>query len=118
MPRASRIFPHTYVPPSQSLNIILLSEGYTASERSAFLQDCMELVNKLLDMTPFNLSRTWPDWLAIHAVFTPSNNHGPAVDSPPTPGATAYESLLDSTTGRLSLNVARVNAAINTVTLH
>jgi hypothetical protein len=103
-------------PPGYAFNVILLAEGYLAAEGSAFHGACLDFVERLLLVPPFNLTRINPGWLNVYKRFLPSANAGPAAGPAPA-GRTVFESSLDAATGRLTANPARVAAVVDAETV-
>jgi hypothetical protein len=98
--------------PQNSFKLILVAEGYLAAESAKFMGDCVELIERLLETTPFNLTRTHPHWLSVYAAFQASANSGPAIDTPAAAGRTIFESSFNSAGRALSINQAKVNAYV------
>lgn len=98
--------------PLDSFKLILVAEGYLAAENAAFAGDCVDLLERLLATTPFNLSRGHPHWLSVYGAFQASAQSGPAIDTPAAAGRTMFESSLNTATGVLTVNQAKVNAYV------
>lgn len=47
--------------PYDSFSIFLISEGYTQAQKSVFMADCLEFVELMLSVPPFNLLRFSPE---------------------------------------------------------
>ena len=92
-----------------SFKIILVSEGYLASERSSFISACVDFSNRLLETSPFNLTRINSNWLSIYSSFTPSANSGTSINATPAAGRTAFDSKADTSTGLISFDRAKVD---------
>jgi hypothetical protein len=69
---AKRVFPIAYVSPVHALNILVMCDGLTADQEAEFKSLCKQLVDRLLAMTPFNLTRYYPGWVNVYRHFTPS----------------------------------------------
>lgn len=95
--------------PFDSFKVFLISEGYTADQKSSFIADCLEFVDLLLATSPFNLTHIRSYWLSVYSIFTASNNGGPAIDMAASTNRTAFESTFTSSTGLLSVNSSKVN---------
>lgn len=78
MPDAKRVFPISYVPPSQTFNLLLLAEGFRAQDEDLFVQACKQLEENLFQLSPFNTTRFHPSWVNIFRYFAPSTvaRHG------------------------------------------
>ena len=103
--------------PFNSFKLILVSEGYLATETAGFIGDCVDLIEALFNTAPFGLTRMYPGWLSIYAGFTPSGQSGPAINTPAAANRTAFESSLTTATAVLSLNQAKINAWVAGETL-
>jgi hypothetical protein len=103
-------------PPGHAFNVVLLAEGYLAAEGSAFHAACLDFVDRLLLVPPFNLTRINPGWLNVYKRFLPSGSAGPSA-GPAAAGRTVFESSLDAATGRLTASAARVVAVIDAETI-
>ena len=78
MPYVRRVAPNSFVSPMNTLNLLLLSEGYPSEE--VFVSDCNRLADALLLMTPFNVTRFQPNWLSIYRHHTPGNTYNSRYD--------------------------------------
>src|SRR3712207_2172013 len=97
--------------PVHSFNLILVAEGFRAAELTAFSAACTELVERVLLVPPFNLTRTHPYWISIYRLLTPSANAGPA-NGAASAGRSAFESAIIGA-GVLTLNPVRVTAVLD-----
>lgn len=104
------------IKPLDSFRLFLISEGYTEADRSAFFHACTLLIEYFLNTTPFNKTQKQNNWLNIYAIFTPSVEHGCAIDNIPTANRTAFGSHFDSRSGQLSFNEDKIRTFINTQT--
>jgi hypothetical protein len=102
--------------PRHCFKVVFLSEGYLLQEQHLFTGACIEFVERMLGIPPFNLTRINPHWLSVYRLFVPSANAGPASGSS-SPGRTAFESAIDPATGVLSVNAARVVAEVTAAQL-
>ncbi len=115
---ARKIYPFgTGVSPSDTTNIILLAEGFTAGQELMFYNHCLELVNKLINSSPFQYTQIKPHWLSIYIHFKSSNQSGPSLSTASSPQSTAYESMLTPATEQLRLNHDLIAAELNTLTV-
>lgn len=96
--------------PYRSFKLVLIAEGYRATEMSAFIGDCVDTVEGLFAVSPFGLTRARPWWLTVYAGFVASAQSGPAVNTVAAANRTAFESSLTTATGVLALNQNKVNA--------
>src|SRR5688572_20560966 len=96
--------------PYRSFKLVLIAEGYLATEVSAFIGDCVDTVEALFAVSPFGLTRARPWWLTVYAGFVASAQSGPAVNTVAAANRTAFESSLTTATGVLALNQNKVNA--------
>lgn len=118
MTYARKIFPvNGDVSPKASFRIIIFSEGYLSTESTQFYEDSRELVDRLLALTPFNISKRSKNWLSVYSHFTSSDNAGPSTTVPPPLGRTAFESTIDSANELLTVNPLLLQAEINNVEL-
>ena len=109
-----KIFPFaTGNSPFNSFKLVLISEGYLASESSKFASDCQEFTFRLVQTSPFNMSRSNARWLSIYTIFTASNNSGPSIDAPAGTGRTAFESSVNTHLGTLTVNIVKFKAFVN-----
>ena len=116
MPYARKIFPQGGVGSTQGkFKMLILSEGYLASESNVFLGDCHKLIRELLKVSPFNVTKKNPYWLNVYTHFTASNNSGPAINTTPTANRTSYESSLDTTTDEFLINATLVSDMVDTI---
>ena len=99
--------------PFNSFKLFFISEGYIASQSAQFTSDCLEFLENLYTVAPFNLTRVRPHWLSVYTSFTASNNAGPAVDTAASAERTVFESTFTSTTGLIGINQTKVNAFID-----
>lgn len=114
MPIAKKIFPFgVSIDPRNCFKLLILSEGFTENEERFFHDACTDLVESLLNTTPFNYLRIAPFWLQVYSYFAPSDHSGPAIDSSATLNRTVFESSLDSSTNNLSFNVQKINDLID-----
>src|SRR5438876_149968 len=105
-----RVLPDIFVPPLQAFDLLLLADGFTEDKGDDFASACNLLVQNLLGMTPFNLTRRSPEWINVFYHFTPSADEGPAIDAPA--GNTAFRSTYDSANRVLALDSSRVTTVI------
>ncbi|MCB9662740.1 MAG: hypothetical protein H6732_01410 [Alphaproteobacteria bacterium] len=61
--------PAPWSTPDRQLDLVVLSEAYTAGEQARFEADARAFVTHLLSLEPWS---TFPDLLAVRAVFVPS----------------------------------------------
>lgn len=110
-----RIYPRNYVSPWNTFNLLLLAEGFIASQENAFVIACNDLIKNLLSTTPFNVTRYKPAWINIYRHFIPSNVAGPTIDAPARD--TVFLSTYNSSTQELTIDSARVANVIDNVSI-
>src|SRR5262245_61855460 len=115
MPDAKRVFPISYVPPSQTFNLLLLAEGFRPQDEDLFVRACKQLEDNLFQTPPFNTTRFQSSWINIFRHFTPSMVAGPVIGS--VPGDTAFHSTYDPLTRTLNLDPARVANEVDGLTI-
>ena len=96
-----------------SFKIIFISEGYLAAESFPFISSCIHFIDKLLETSPFNLTRINSNWLSIYASFTPSANSGSSINVVPAAWRTAFKSQVNTSTGLISINQSKLNAYLD-----
>jgi IgA Peptidase M64/Divergent InlB B-repeat domain len=72
-------------PSSNRLDLLIMGDGYTAAQRSAFIADATNLANNFLNVSPY---KDFKQLVNVHWLFVPSNESGadkPAC--PQTPGS-------------------------------
>lgn len=62
--------------PENSVDIVIIPDGYTANEMEKFKKDCDRFTNYLLDVKPFNKNK---DRFNIYGVLAPSVDSGPDI---------------------------------------
>jgi hypothetical protein len=67
---------------------------------------CLDFIDRLLLVSPFNLRRINAAWLNVYKPFLPSANVGPAAGA-----------ALDPATGQPTVNAARVTAVVDAGTI-
>lgn len=103
--------------PYNSFKLILVAEGYLAAESAKFAGDCVDLIEALLDITPFNLTRAHPHWLSVYSSYTQSANAGPAINQAAQAGRTLFDSSLTTATGVLSVSQPKFNTYVAAETI-
>ena len=111
-----KVFPPGGQNPREAFNVVLFSEGFLAAEASAFHAACLDFIDRLLLVPPFNLTRINAAWLNVYKRFLPIANPCPAAGAAAA-GRTVFESSLDAAAGRLTVNVARVTAVVGAETI-
>jgi hypothetical protein len=97
---------------AHSFRLLLLAEGFTAAQGPAFSAACSDLIERLVLIPPFNHTRVRPHWLTVHRSFAPSANAGPASGAS-VPGRTRFDAAIAPATGVMSLDAAKVVAALD-----
>lgn len=90
-----------------SFKLLLVAEGFTSTQRGQFAALCSDMVDVLLATTPFNRTRTRPEWLSVIKVFSASASSGPRVGSGSV-SSTALSSYVDTSTNRLVIDHAQL----------
>lgn len=71
--------------PSNRLDLLIVSEGYTSAQKSQFISQATSLVNSLLSISPY---REYKHLINVSWLFVPSNQSGADKPScPETPGS-------------------------------
>jgi hypothetical protein len=115
--RAIQLIPKAPVDPEQSLSVLIVSEGFQATEQDAFIDSCYALINRLLAHFPFSLIQVSPHPIAFYYSFLSSTQHGPDTSSTPPSNRTAFDSQLDPNSGELVLNDDKVKANLESIGL-
>jgi len=97
---------------AHSFRLILVAEGFTQTQGPAFALACTELVQRLILLPPFNITRVRPEWLSVYRVFVPSANAGPASGAV-VAGRTAFDAAIDPGTGALTVDAVKVTADLD-----
>ncbi|MFZ4263325.1 hypothetical protein ACFRAE_14895 [Sphingobacterium sp. HJSM2_6] len=100
-----KIFPFgSGVSPRDTINIILLAEGFTAGQELTFYNHCLDLLQRLLNCSPLQYTHVKPYWLNVFIHFKESNQSGPDLNTLTSAQRTAYESVLTPSSELLNLN--------------
>lgn len=110
---ASKIYPFGVgAPLDSSFKLILIAEGFTEAERDQFGVLCFDMVEALLETTPFNRTRVRPEWLTVIKVFSASASSGPRIGSS-SGHSTVLSSYVDTATNRLVIDHAGLAALLD-----
>lgn len=103
--------------PLSSFRLVIAAEGYLATEEARFAGDCVELLEGLFRIAPFNLTRAHAGWLSVYSSFAASASAGPSIDAPATAGRTRFESVFTSATATLAPSQLKVDQWITAETV-
>jgi hypothetical protein len=84
-------------PSSNRLDILLMGDGYTASQKAKFIADATSLANNFLNITPY---RDFAQLINVHWLFVPSNQSGadkPTCAETPGSAVVAVDTAFDGT---------------------
>ena len=110
MPAINRVFPPSYLAPTNCFSLLFLSEGFKDPDLYKFHVAVSDFIEQLQNFTPFNVTRFLPSWIAIYTPALPSTEEGPKFAA--TPGNTVFKSTYDPTTHALAVDSTAVQSTV------